>query len=239
MSGESEARQTVERGKYIVIEGPEAVGKTTQVEMMIGTLATHGITARSDIREPGGSPIGESIRSILKDGELQRDPLTNMYLFNAARVETLKRIDKELNEGYWVVCDRNYWSSFAYQVWGEGLDEKVFEQVTDPLKTRLAPDVTIFLTTSPEEQYRRLEQRGDSDYFQDKDEAFHQRVQSGYIEAAQRLRSLVDGEGTPDEVHERVCAFIQPFINEVNVGALNTQTIHAQAMEKYNEESTK
>lgn len=228
------------RGKYIVIEGPEAVGKSTQVEQLIDMLSEFGVEARSDIREPGGSPIGERIREVLKNGDLARQPLTNLYLFNAARTETLDVIEGELERGNWVVCDRNHWSSYAYQVWGEGLDGQVFETVTEPLKRRLPPDMTVFLMASEEEQRRRLDERGDSDYFQEQAPEFHARVRRGYLEAARRLGTLIDGEGSREEVQERVRTFIRPLIDEV-VHVDDTkaaQTLHTQAMRTYGMETT-
>jgi dTMP kinase len=227
------------RGKYIVIEGPEAVGKSTQVDWLVDALYRRNIVARSDIREPGGSPIGEQIRDILKDDTLPRSPLANLYLFNAARTQTLEVIEAELKQGKWVVSDRNHWSSYAYQVWGEGVDADIFEQITAPLKHKLEPDMTVFLMTSRAKQQERLQARGDDDYFQSQDNHFHARVREGYLEAAEGQAGLIDGEGTRGEVAQRVQAFITGLISgqgDQFFGAYQEtpQAIHAQARRKYN-----
>ncbi|PSO43566.1 dTMP kinase [Candidatus Saccharibacteria bacterium QS_8_54_8] len=235
-AGATEAE--VGRGKYIVIEGPEAAGKSTQVDWLVDALAARNIVARSDIREPGGSPIGEQIRGILKDDNLPRSPLANLYLFNAARTQTLEVIEAELKQGKWVVCDRNYWSSYAYQVWGEGVDADIFEQITAPLKHKLEPDMTVFLMTTQAKQQERLQERGDDDYFLSQDSHFHARVRAGYLEAAAQQAGLIDGEGTRGEVAQRVQAFISGLIGDDDHFSgkyqETAQAIHAQARRKYN-----
>lgn len=207
----------LERGAYIVLEGPEAVGKTTQTKRLAGRLALMGYEVRDDIREPGGTPMAEALREILKNKELQRSPETNLYLFNAARIETLKAIEEQTKQGKWVVCDRNYLSSIAYQLEAEGMDRELFTSSTEPVISRFPPDLELILMTSQTEQERRLLERGDDDYFQSQDADFHRRVRQGYIRAAaDQGIPVIDGEGSEDEVHERIWQYIETGINEDN-----------------------
>ncbi len=203
-----------EQGKYIVLEGPEAVGKTTQINRLIGSLAAEGVNARNDIREPGGNPMAEEIRDVVKNKDLERSPLTNLYLFNAGRAETLLVIKAALERGEWVVSDRNHTSTLVYQVHGEGLDHEVFATVTKPVADLCKPEFMLILMVSEEEQMDRQNARGVSDYFKNMPEDFHRRIRSGYINAARFADTyLIDGEGEESEVHERIWDWVVPLIN--------------------------
>lgn len=205
-----------ETGEYLVIEGPEAVGKTTQVKKLVGRLALMGYEVSDDIREPGGTPMAEAIRNVLKNKDLERSPETNLYLFNAARLETLRLIQERTDSGTWVVCDRNYLSSMAYQLEAEGADPDMFHATTEPVISRFRHGLELILMTSETEQARRLSLRGDDDYFQSQDEQFHKRVRQGYLKAArQRGIPVINGEGSEEEVHERIWQYVKPKTNEI------------------------
>ena len=203
-----------EKGKYIVLEGPEAVGKTTQINKLIGSLATEGVSARSDIREPGGNAMAEEIRDLVKNKDIERSPLTNLYLFNAGRAETLLVIKAALERGEWVVSDRNHTSTLVYQVYGEGLDQDVYATVTKPVADLCKPEFMLILMVSEEEQKHRQDARGVDDYFKKMPPDFHRRIREGYISAARFANTyLVDGEGGESEVHERIWDWVVPLIN--------------------------
>ena len=104
----------MERGKYIVIEGHDGTGKSTQAERIRDRLQKEGIDS-VEFHEPAGVPIADAIRTVIKDGSLERDGETNLLLFTAARHEIWKHAEKELALGKWVVSARNYYSSLAYQ----------------------------------------------------------------------------------------------------------------------------
>lgn len=181
-------------------------GKSTQAAMLSDALEARGV-AVVRTREPGGTPVGERVREILLAGAPGELELTaEALLFAAARAELVRRvIAPALDAGTWVVCDRFLDSSLAYQGAARGLGlETVFQvnrlAVADRMPHRsLVIDVPVALATSRRcASPDRIEAEGDG---------FLARVAGGYHELAdmypERVR-LVDGEGSPDEVHARV-----------------------------------
>src|SRR5680860_1336148 len=102
-------------GKYVVIEGHDGTGKSTQVSLIRQRLLQHDVES-IEFHEPAGSPIADAIRNVIKDGNLERDATTNLFLFSAARHEIWKtQALPALELGKWVIASRNYYSSLAYQ----------------------------------------------------------------------------------------------------------------------------
>ncbi len=213
---ESQQAKPPERGKYLVIEGRDGVGKTTQVKMLAGWLAVQGIESRTDIREPGGTPIGEAIRTTLKDPELEREPETNLYLFNAARIELQKQvIAPELDAGKWVICDRNRLSSHVYQGHGEGLDLQYVRDECRRATTHATPDLELIIHLEEGERRRRIssDTTRSKDYFENMDEGVLVRIMNGYLQEAEDLNiPLIDGGGSPDEVHQRIVSEVEKMM---------------------------
>jgi dTMP kinase len=178
------------RGKYIVIEGHDGTGKSTQVTLIRKKLKNRGISS-IEFHEPEGTPIANAIRSIIKNAELKRDATTNMLLFNALRHEIwVSRALPALEAGKWVVASRNYFSTLAYQGYGEGLD---LDLITNTTKIAtdddyMNPDIAIILDLDNEqERQKRITNRGLSDNpdtFESKDSDFQQRVKDGYLSIA-------------------------------------------------------
>lgn len=122
----------MERGEYVVIEGQDKTGKTTQANMLGSKLAEIGINSIV-FEEPKSemSPITEGITSILKNGNIDKDPLTQMLLFSAARCEMWRNVGrKALAKGDWVISSRNYLSTHAYQGFGFGVNRELIDTVT-------------------------------------------------------------------------------------------------------------
>jgi dTMP kinase len=193
-------------GRFIALEGVDGSGKSTQAAMLADALEARGVRVVRT-REPGGTPVGERVREILlagAPGELELS--AEALLFAAARAELVRRvIAPAIAGGAWVVSDRVLDSSLAYQGAARGLGvETVFQvnrlAVDGRMPDRsLVIDVPVALATSrrcatPD----RIEAEGDG---------FLGRVADGYHDLAgmfpDRVR-LVDGTGTPDEVHARV-----------------------------------
>jgi len=179
-------------GKYVVIEGVDGTGKTTQAELLKKHLIAQGIQA-IHIKEPGGSPVAEAIRSVIVDGTLPRTPMTNLLLFTANRHELWHDvIQPTLAAGVWVIATRNYWSSLAYQGYGEGMDLSIITATTSAFTSKryMSPDIGIALTLDNIETcQQRVAVRGElehPDTFESKDDAFQRRVQDGYIQVAKR-----------------------------------------------------
>lgn len=202
-----------ERGKYIVIEGVDGTGKSTQAEMLVNSLKVGGINAY-EVAEPGATAIGQHIRTLIKNGDIARDPVTNLLLFTADRLETWKHIIKPtLESGSWVVAARNWFSSYAYQGYGEGVDLSLIEGTTRQIvgKDYLTPDFSIVLNNNNlAELQNRIHSRADDDSakdnFEQKDLHFKHRIGLGYSAIGALLANvaiMTDGKSI-EEVHELI-----------------------------------
>lgn len=178
-------------GKYVVIEGHDGTGKSTQVGIIRKKLQDIGIDS-IEFHEPEGSPIADAIRTVIKNGELPRDAMTNLLLFSAARHDIwTKQALPALQEGRWVIASRNYYSTLAYQGYGEGLDIQIISDTTliATDDQYLTPDIAVILDLDDEDERRkRISARGDlsrPDTFESKGDDFQAKVKSGYLEIAQ------------------------------------------------------
>jgi dTMP kinase len=193
-------------GKYIVIEGTDGTGKSTQVGLLRAALAERGIES-IEFHEPEGAPIADAIRTVIKNGDLERDGYTNLLLFTAARHEIWQqRARPALTEGKWVIAARNYYSTLAYQGYGEGLNRDLIvettERFTEPLY--MQPDHSLILTLNDEaERRKRISQRGElekPDTFESRDDSFQQRISDGYLAIAQAYNLPLISASQPIDV---------------------------------------
>ena len=203
------------RGKYIVIEGPNGTGKTTQADLLIEYLAGKGIMAHH-IKEPGGSPMGEAIRAVLLNDKLDRTPMTNALLFTANRHELWHAvISPALERGEWVIGVRNYWSSLAIQGYGQGMDVSIIQAITDTFThpRYMKPDIGFILNFDNEkERNARIGRRNsdEPDRFELENAAFQQRVNNGYRAIAKELKAIeIDAGGTVEQVQAEIRKVIQ------------------------------
>lgn len=203
------------RGKYIVIEGHDGTGKTTQASRLQSYLESYGKEVLQT-QEPGGTPITDKIRNIIKDGTLDRTPITNLLLFTASRAETWHNtIEPTLKLGKWVISTRNWWSTLAFQGYGEGVALETIEAATKNYTTSdyMSPDYGFILTLeSMEEMKKRIAKRGEEnipDTFETKDNDFQNRVQKGYLEVASKYDiPLIDASRSIEDVYRILCARI-------------------------------
>lgn len=179
---------------YVALDGPDGCGKSTQA----GALATWLDAEGADVlhvREPGSTPVGEALRSLLlstETGDLQ--PVTEALLFSAARAELAHRvIAPALASGKVVVAERCYLSTVVYQVLAgqdaatAGVDLRWFEDLTRRVQGPCLPDAIFVLDVPDEVSAKRRGRRSDPvDRIEGRDTAFHQRVRDGYLRAAAR-----------------------------------------------------
>lgn len=144
------------RGLFLTLEGIDGSGKGTQLDLLKKYMAEQGKDVLY-LREPGGTAIGEKIRGILLGRENQEMAAkTELLLFAAARAQIVEElILPALQAGRWVLCDRFYDSTLAYQAGGRGLDREMVWQSIRLAAGDLAPDVTFYLDLSPETAVRR------------------------------------------------------------------------------------
>jgi len=200
------------RGRFITLEGGEGTGKTTQTRMLADALAERGIpTLRT--REPGGSPGAERLRQLLLGGEVRFSARAETLLHFAARADHVAHtIEPALRAGLWVVCDRFYDSTLAYQGYGQGADRELIHAQIALLGIK--PDLTLVLTVPPEIARQRLAARGGAaDRYEREGSAFHARVADGFLAIARadadRCR-LIAAEGSVADVHARIIAAAAP-----------------------------
>lgn len=203
------------RGKYIVIEGHDGTGKSTQVGLIREKLAAQGIES-IEFHEPQGSPIADEIRTVIKNGALERDGKTNLLLFTAARHEIWKHAQEELAQGTWVVAARNYFSTLAYQGYGEGLALELITSTTAQFTDELymKPDLAVILTLEDqEERIKRISQRGKlntPDTFESRNEQFQSAVEQGYLDIAKKYElPTISASQSKEAIAEQIYQLIK------------------------------
>jgi dTMP kinase len=175
-------------GRFITLEGPEGAGKTLQARRLVMALEARGHRARLT-REPGGTDLGEQIRSIVlarkTDGGRGLDARTDALLFNAARAQLVSEVIKPaLAAGEIVVCARFADSTLAYQGYGAGVPLDELRVLAEIATQGLVPNLTVLLDLDPS---MGLGRKADADrmrFENDYDAAFHARVRAGFLELA-------------------------------------------------------
>lgn len=192
------------RGCFIVVEGGEGTGKTTQAARLRAFLQQSGIDVVAT-REPGGTRVGERIRQVvLHDRDVPVPRETELLLVLAARSAFVREVvEPALARGEWVVSDRFDLSTYAYQGFGREIGPSSIEPLNRYATAGLAPDLYIVLDLSVEEGMARQRLQGKGgDRLESAGADFHRRVRQGYLELARRTDTavLVPASGTPDEV---------------------------------------
>lgn len=219
-----------EQGKYIVIEGHDGTGKSEQARILRERLRGVGVKVCNFlVEEPDGAttddgvslvPISTELRKIIKNGDLERDPITNVLMFTAARRENwLQAMEPALDRGEWVVTARSWWSTIAYQGSAEGVPYDVIENTYTSAVggTRyMEPDVGIILDVDHATRESRISQRGlldTPDAFEKKPADFQQRIKDGYLEwAALKNVPVIDASGSKEDVSERIWQHVEPLL---------------------------
>jgi len=164
---------------FVVLEGPDASGKSTQLRLVADALAAKGIPALAT-REPGGTPLGEHLRDLVLSPNSAMNPLTELLLIIGARHEHVEKVIRPaLGEGKWVLCSRYTLSSLAYQGWGRGLDLDLIRHLNQLATGGLEPDYVFLLDLPPGVAYERTRER---DRFEGEGLEFFTRVRVGYLE---------------------------------------------------------
>ncbi|MBD8512402.1 dTMP kinase [Photobacterium sp. WH77] len=181
-------------GKFIVIEGLEGAGKSTAIATVLDTLAARGITDIQSTREPGGTPLAEQMRALVKEGHPE-EPLTDMaelLLLYAARSQLVENVIKPaLRAGHWVVGDRHDMSSQAYQGGGRGFDPELMSGIKTMVLGDFEPDLTIYMDIDPELGLSRARGRGALDRIEKMDLSFFERTRERFLALSRNNRKVV------------------------------------------------
>ena len=178
----------MQSGIFVVLEGGEGVGKSTNMAFMQDYLRQHQIDFVHS-REPGGTELAEQIRALLL---VNRDEkvadMTELLLMFAARAQHLaNKIRPTLAQGKWLMCDRFTDATFAYQGGGRGFDQALIKQLETMVQAELRPHCTIILDAPVEVGFARARARASLDRMESEDLAFHQRVRQTYLTRAAEM----------------------------------------------------
>ena len=205
-----------ERGRFITVEGIEGAGKSTQMDAIGEFLRARGIRTIVT-REPGGTPLGETLRGVLLNPEnrgMAAD--TELLLVFAARAEHLEKvIVPALEAGDWVLSDRFTDATFAYQGGGRGIDAARIAALEQWVQGGLRPDLTLLLDLSVKAGLQRIAGRNPPDRFEREDGGFFERIRASYLERAaaepQRFRRI-DASAPLEAVRAQVLEAVEALL---------------------------
>ncbi len=196
---------------YIVIEGQDGTGKSTQAKLLVEYLKKQGKEALLMEEPDGDLPQAHDLHDLIlvRGKEYNLEGITNVLLFTAARIELWKKLAEPiLRRGGYVVSARNWWSTLAYQAYGEGVSKNKIIRITKELLPNkyFAPDLSAILTLSDEERLKRQKVRNkDIETFEAKANDFQQRVNHAYPKIAKDFNiPLVDAAPSIPEIQENL-----------------------------------
>lgn len=201
-------------GKFIVIEGLEGAGKTTAQQTVVQVLQARGITDLVFTREPGGTPLAERLRSLIKEGHPE-EALTDkaeVLMLYAARIQLVENVIlPAMQRGAWVIGDRHDLSSQAYQGGGRGIGSVLLQTLRDTVLGDFRPDLTLYLDIDPALGLQRARARGALDRIEQQALAFFERSRERYLSFAKadsRIKTIDAGQTL-----EQVTASIRDTLN--------------------------
>jgi dTMP kinase len=204
---------------FITFEGIDGCGKSTQLRMLASELRLRGNEVVAT-REPGGTPLGTHIRTVLLDAEEKVDPLAELLLYAADRAQhVLALVRPALDSGHIVLSDRYADATVAYQGAGRGFTDELVANLVALATGGLMPGLTLIFDLPVDESQRRQALRSRKGAKQDRldaeDAAFHTRVRDAYLRIAaaepERVR-VIDASGSVQETHTQVMRLVMPFI---------------------------
>ena len=200
------------KGKFIVLEGPDRCGKSTQAKMLLNTLLEHG----KDViltREPGGTETAEKIRQIVLDNNLDVRQMAELLLYEASRAQhTQEKILPALQAGKIVICERYTMSTCAYQGYGRDIDLKIIQTLNKIATLGLTPDLTLVFLMSD----KYFTQRGEylfSDRLEKEDLTFRHKMRQGYVELTKKTKNahLIDADKNVDAIQAEVVELLHKY----------------------------
>lgn len=198
------------KGLFIVLEGPDKSGKSTQARLLKEALEARG-RAVLHTREPGGTAVAEAVRRVLLDPALSVHPLAELFLYEASRAQhTHEKIRPALAEGRVVLCERFTMSTDVYQGLARGLGLTVTGPLNEFATGGLRPDLTLVLDI-PDAEFGSRDKQRELDRLEREDASFRVKVRRGYRRlAAGRPRTrLLDGRRPAVELHAEILRLVE------------------------------
>ncbi|MEO8434843.1 MAG: dTMP kinase [Pyrinomonadaceae bacterium] len=208
-------------GPFITFEGIDGSGKSTQMRLVANVLRQQGLEIVTT-REPGGTTLGQRLRTALLDAQEQVDPLAELLVFAADRAQHVNRhLRPAIDGGQVVLSDRYADSTVAFQGAGRGFDANLIAEIVQLATGGLKPDLTLLFNSPVEEciarTRRRHEGKSKGDRIDGEDLEFHTRVRDAYLRIAEaepeRIR-VVDAGGAVQETHQLVVDIVVPFLKK-------------------------
>ena len=206
------------RGKFIVLEGLEGAGKSTAHQAVLAKLEELGIKDVVLTREPGGTPLAEKLRYLIKH-DLE-EPITDkaeLLMLYAARVQLVENVIKPaLAEGKWVLGDRHDMSSQAYQGGGRKIDRKILDNLKRTVLGDFEPDLTIYLDIDPVVGLERVRGRGEFDRIVQQSLDFFYRTHQRYLVLTQNNDKavIIDAEQPLEKVTADIKQAVENFVKK-------------------------
>ena len=198
---------------FIVFEGGDGSGKSTQTRSLLRRMRRRGVKVLRT-HEPGGTPLGQYLRRLLKSGDAMT-PISELMLFEAARAQLVDSVIKPfLDQGGVVIADRFTNSTMAYQGYGRGLDRELIERLNREATGGLEPDLTVLLDLPVETALAR-KRNGKEDNFDGAPVDFHRKIRRGYtaLAAADPGGWLVlDGQRPPEDFGREIWVKVQSIL---------------------------
>ncbi|EMH1105435.1 dTMP kinase [Proteus mirabilis] len=205
----------MKNSKFIVIEGLEGAGKTSAIQTVVDTLKQQGITDLAFTREPGGTPLAEKLRELIKQG-IEGEKVTDkaeLLMLYAARVQLVENVIKPaLAQGKWVIGDRHDLSSQAYQGGGRGIDKALMKSLRDTVLADFKPDLTLYLDLDPAVGLARARARGELDRIEKESMDFFYRTRERYQALVKEDASIITIDASQDI--DKVQADIRDVLNQ-------------------------
>lgn len=207
------------RAKFITLEGGEGAGKSTSRDFIVSLFEAQNIPF-IQTREPGGTPIGETLRDVLLSKEGTAPSVTaELLMVFAARAQHLHEvIEPALRDGKWVLCDRFTDATYAYQGYGRGFELGQIEALEALVQRGRHPDLTILFDIDPRLGMTRARQRAELDRFEEEHVEFFDRVREGYLTRAKneaRFR-VIDASQSIDLVQQALRELLLPMLSEAS-----------------------
>lgn len=193
-------------GTFITVEGPDGAGKTTQLQLLADHLKAEGYEIVMT-REPGGTRIGNEIRSLILNPDFKEmDEMTEILLYAASRAQHVNELIRPaLEAGKIVLCDRFIDASIAYQGYGLGYSIEQVQEINRQATNDLTPDRTYLFDLTVADSKRRMVERGALDRIEQRDDDFRQRVYEGFLTLAEQEPEriqLVDANHSIDDLQQ-------------------------------------